>query len=174
MRKTFIAAIAAFALVIAAGAGWYVFSPGWTLRSMVAAAKARDEAAFSAYVDYPALRQDMKAELTARIERESKKDGSPQAKLAGMMGLGLIGPLVDRMVSPSAINQAFTRLTIEQPKDASSGKDEKPEPVIRRQGLNRFVVAGKDMPDSGLVFARRGLGWKLVGIDLPPVKGPQA
>ena len=141
---------------------------------MVATAQARKAAALSAYVEAPALRQAMNGELTGRVERESKKDRSPQAKLAGMMGLALIGPLVDRMVSPSAINQAFMRLTIEQPKDASSGKDEKPEPVIRRQGLNRFVVAGKDMPDSGLVFARRGLGWKLVGIDLPPVKGPQA
>jgi hypothetical protein len=170
MRKTIIAAAAALLLLIVAGVGWYVFSPGWTIRSMVAAAKARDEARFSAYVDYPALRQDMKTELTARIQQESRKDRSPQAKVTAAIGLALIGPVVDRMVSPGAINQAFTNLTVAAPK----GNAKPATPQIRREGFNRFVVAGKDMPEAGLVFERRGLSWKLTGIDLPPMKAPGA
>lgn len=171
MRKTIVAGVVALILLLVAGASWYAFSPAWTVRSMVAALKDRDEARFSAYVDYPALREDMKADLTARIEQESEKDNAPQAKLAAMMGLALIGPLVDRMVSPKAINQAFSNLTI---KAKAGGVKEKAEPVIRREGFNRFVVAGKDMPNSGLVFERRGFGWKLVGIDLPPTRAPRA
>jgi len=178
MRKSTLAAVAAVLLLIVAGAGWYAFSPGWTVRAMVEAARAGDEARFSSYVDYPALRDDMKAELTSRLHEEAAKEGSPQAKAAAAMGLALMGPLVDRMVSPEAMNRAFTKIAAEAPaagRGAKTGKsDEEGQPEIRRQGLNRFIVAGKDMPDAGLVFERRGLSWKLAGIDLPPTRSPRA
>jgi hypothetical protein len=171
MRKPIVAALVVLLLLLAAAIGWYVFSPAWTVRGMVEAAEARDEARFSAYIDYPALRDDMKADLTARLKEEAGQDGNPQAKVAAAMGLALIGPMVDRMVSPESMKQSFARI-MKADKAVRAGKDaaEKEMPEIRRQGINRFLVAGKDMPDSGLVFERRGLGWKLTGIELPPAK----
>jgi hypothetical protein len=169
MRKPIVAAAAVMFLLLVAAAGWYVFSPAWTVRGMVEAAEARDEARFSAYIDYPALRDDMKADLTARLEEEAAKGSGSQAKIAAAMGLALVGPIVDRMVSPEAMKQSFAQIT-KQDKAGQSGGDagKKELPEIRRQGLNRFLVAGKDMPDSGLVFERRGLGWKVTGVELPP------
>ena len=169
MRRPIILAGAALLLLLAAGGAWYVLSPGWTLKAMVDAAQAGDEARFSSYVDYAALRDDMKGEVTRRLQREAKRDGSAEAQLGLAMGMAMLGPLVDQMVSPKAMKTAFSKLAGEQiakGKDAGSGKA-KALPDIRRDGPNRFLVVGKDNPEAGLVFERSGLGWKLTGIDLP-------
>lgn len=105
------------------------------------------------------------------MKEEVAGDGSPQAKMAATMGLALIGPMVDRMVSPDSMKESFARIMKDDKAAGAAGKAAKEEmPEIRRQGLNRFLVAGRNMPDSGLVFERRGLGWKLTGIELPPAR----
>jgi hypothetical protein len=177
MRKTYVAGGLALILV-AAAAIWYFASPGLTVQAMVKAAESNDEARFSSYVDYPALREDMKRELTARLEEEARRDGSAEAKVGLAMGMALMSPLVDSMVSPKGMKTAFANLAREEAAvkkaEASGGKNEagKPRPEIRRMGFNRFIVTGKDTPGSGLVFERRGLSWKLAGIDLPPSRAP--
>jgi hypothetical protein len=178
MRRIHLVAGAALLLLVAAAAaagGWYALSPGWTVKAMVEAARTGDEARFSRYVDYPALRADMKAELADTLQAQAKRDPSPQAKLGLAVGMALMGPMVDRMVSPAAMKTAFAKLAETAPSTAGGPKGEKsinkgnkPEmPEIHRDGLNRFLVSARDKPDSGLVFERRGLGWKLTGIDLP-------
>jgi hypothetical protein len=86
------------------------------------------------------------------------------------------------MVSPKGMQTAFASLAKEQQAAKAKGGDAEKgaakgsipaDPEINRQGLNRFIVTGKDTPDSGLVFERRGFGWKLAGIDLPAM-GPPA
>ena len=181
MRKKHLIAggVLLLALVALAG-GWYYASPGLTVKAMVEAAQGSDEARFSSYVDYDALRTDMKSELTSRLKAEAKRDGSAQAKLGVAMGLAMINPIVDSMVSPKGMKTAFANLAKEQQaakaQGEGSGKDggakgtvPAADPQIRRQGFNRFIVTGKDTPESGLVFERRGLSWKLSGIDLPPL-----
>ena len=185
MRKPIV--IAAVALLAVAGiiGGWYYASPGMTSKAMVEAAQENDEARFSGYVDYEALRADMKSELTTRLQEEAKRDGSAEAKLGLAMGMAMMNPIVDSMVSPEGMKTAFAKFAKEQKAGKAAGgdapgakgKDAKgaapADPEIQRQGLNRFIVTGKDTPGSGLVFERRGLGWKLAGIDLPkmpPVK----
>jgi hypothetical protein len=174
MRKPIvIAGIVLAALVVLVG-GWYYASPGLTVKAMVEAAQENDEARFSSYVDYDALRNDMKTELTTRLEAEAQRDGSAEAKLGVAMGKAMMGPLVDSMVSPTGMKNAFASLAKEQQAEKSGTAETKKgsipaDPQIRRQGLNRFIVTGKDTPESGLVFERRGLSWKLSGIDLPPL-----
>jgi hypothetical protein len=162
-------------VLIAAAAAWYFISPGLTVQAMVQAAEGNDEARFSSYVDYPALREDMKAELTARLQEEARRDGSAEAKVGLAMGMALMNPLVDSMVSPQGMKTAFANLAKEEAAtkkgETSGGKAAeggKPRPEIRRLGFNSFIVTGKDTPGSGLVFERRGLSWKLAGIDLQP------
>lgn len=174
MRKIYIIGGVVLVALAAVAGGWYYASPGLTVKAMVEAAKENDEAEFSSYVNYDALRADMKSELTKRLEEEAKRDGSAEAKLGLAMGMAMMGPIVNSMVSPSGMKTAFANLAKEQ--DAAKGKDGgaqkgalPADPQIRRDGFNRFVVTGKDTPDSGLVFERQGLSWKLSGIDLPPL-----
>ena len=186
MRKPIIIAGAALLALLVLAGGWYYASPGLTVKAMVAAAEKNDEAKFSSYVDYDALRTDMKAELTSRLQEEAKRDGSEQAKLGMAMGLAMMGPIVDSMVSPTGMKTAFANLAREQKaakaEGDKTGRDKAgdgktdgarggmpADPQIRRQGLNRFIVTAKNTPDSGLVFERRGFSWKLAGIDLPPL-----
>jgi hypothetical protein len=160
------------ASLLAAVAAWYFVSPGLTLNSMVAAAKANDADKLSAYIDYEALRRDMKADLTARLEAEARKAGGRRAELGLAMGRALMGPMVDAMVSPQGMKAAFAAMKVGEAAPGERGAGEPPEPVIDREGLGRFLVRNPVKPDSALVFERRGLGWKLVGIELgePPIE----
>jgi hypothetical protein len=173
MRKSYIIGGVVLVLLAALG-GWYYASPGLTVKAMVDAAQANDEARFSSYVDYEALRTDMKSELTARLQEEAKRDGSAEAKVGLAMGMAMMGPIVDSMVSPGGMRASFANLAKEQNAAKAKGGAVKKgsipaDPQIRRQGLNQFIVTGKDTPDSGLVFERRGFSWKLSGINLPPI-----
>jgi hypothetical protein len=183
MRRPIVLAGIALAALVAIVGGWYYVSPGITVKAMVEAAQEGDEARFSSYVDYDALRTDMKSELTNRLQEEARRDGSAEAKLGLAMGMAMMNPIVDSMLSPKAMQSAFANLAREQQaakaksgeggKPADGGKDTAAkgsipaDPEIQRQGLNRFIVTGKDTPGSGLVFERYGVGWKLAGIDLP-------
>lgn len=185
-RAKIIGGIVLLALIGAVG-GWYYASPGLTVKAMVEAARDGNEKRFSSYVDYEALRADMKAELTSRLNEETKRDGSAEAKLGLAMGMAMMGPVVDSMVSPKGMSAAFATLAKDQDADkaatgsgsgaAGGGKAKAAvpaDPEIHRQGLNRFVVTGKGESQSGLVFERRGFGWKLAGIDLPPMPAKAA
>ena len=174
MRRIHLVAGAVLLLIAALAGGWYALSPGWTVKAMVEAARSGDEARFSAHVDYPALRADMKTELASALEEEAKRNAGAQGKLALAFGMALMGPMVDRMVSPEAMKTAFAGLAEAEAGRGGSGKSSNggggkvgQMPEIRRDGFNRFVVSARDRPESGLVFERDGLGWKLTGIELP-------
>ena len=163
MKRSYLAAGGAVLLLLLAG-GWFYFSPLWTLKAMHDAAKANDAETFAQYVDYPALREDLREEATAYLEEEAKRDGSEGAQLGLAMGRALMGPLVDTMVSPERMRLTFAALAVTQ-KVKGEGSP-RPEPKIERLGLNRFRVSTEDKSKTGFVFERRGLGWKLAGIDL--------
>ena len=164
-----IAAIVVAALVIAFGASWYFLSPAWTLRNMKAAAEANDPDALNAYVDYPALREDMKAEIMARLMAEAQKDKTGFGGIGMALGSAMIGPMIDGMISPAGMRAALIAKR-NQPPGAKTppGLAVPDERVIMRRSFSEFLVASKDQPNSGLVFKLHGMSWKLSGVDLPP------
>jgi hypothetical protein len=161
--------IAAIAMAVIAAAGWYFGSPPYTLSRMKSAAEAGNSDALAGYVDFPALREDLKAELMAKMAAEARKDTSGFGGLGLAFGSAMIGPLVDGFVSPAGLRAAF----IAKRNDAAKPKPAGPvqvadKPVIKRRGLSEFLLASEEEPNSGLVFTRHGLGWKLSGVDMPP------
>lgn len=172
--KTRVAALIAATLIIAAGVLWYLASPGWTLHQMKAAAAANDADALNSYIDYPALRDDLKAEMLGQMVAEAKKDKSPFGGLGLAIGTAITGPAVDRLITPAAMRAALMAkrdmaLTEAAPQTASALRVPD-DPVIVRRGFSEFLVASKQQPKSGLVFKRHGLSWKLSGVDLPPIR----
>jgi len=159
--------ILSLALVV----GWFVASPYWTLRQVAAAAKANDAELVSSYVDYPALREDVKTKLTARLIGATEKN-DPTAALGRAMSMALMKPMVDAFVSPAGLKATFARMNPDEGAQAGPGGAKAPakKPRVERLSLNSFRVGDPDQPGSGLVFKRRGLSWKLAGIDLPPEK----
>jgi len=170
--KTRVAALAAAALIIAAGVTWYLASPGWTLHQMKAAADANDPDALNSYIDYPALREDLKAEIVGQMRAEAKKDKSGFGGLGLAIGTAMIGPVIHRLVTPAGMRAALIakrdQAQIKAPPQAASALRFPDDPVIVRRGFSEFLVASKRQPKSGLVFKRHGLSWKLTGVDLPP------
>lgn len=161
--------IAGLALLLLLAAGWAWFSPGWTLAAMARAAEANDADALSAYVDYEALRRDLKADLGARLKAEARKENGPAAPLGLAIGEAMMGPVVDAIASPRGMRTTFAAM--KRAGDAEGmrrdGEAGGFEPEIERRGLSGFLVRDPASSGSALVFERRGLGWKLVGIELP-------
>lgn len=164
-------------IVIIAGVAWYFASPAYTLSRMTAAAEANDSDAMAGYIDFPALREDLKAGLMAQMMVEAQKDHSEFGGLGMALGSAIIGPMVDGFVTPVGLKAAFlaskgrTAAEADPKKQPAGGAFEmKDEPVIKRRGFSEFLVASKEDPDSGMVFKRHGFSWKLSGVVLPPAK----
>jgi hypothetical protein len=170
--KTRVAAVAAAALIIAAGVTWYLASPGWTLHQMKAAADANDPDALNSYIDYPALREDLEAEIMGQMMAQAKKDKSGFGGLGLAIGTAMIGPVIRGLVTPAGIRAALIakrdQAQAKAAPQAASALRVPDDPVIVRRGFSEFLVASKKQPQSGLVFKRHGLSWKLSGVDLPP------
>ncbi|WP_425987954.1 DUF2939 domain-containing protein [Brevundimonas sp. TWP2-3-2] len=161
----------------------YLASPILTVNAIVAAAKAGDEAALERMVDFPAFRDSLKDELTARLMAEAQAD--PDVRNSGLGGLGmmlapmLVGGAVDALVNAPTIAAMVRTAETPDPIDAATATTPEPESEDRdiRQSyayrdLNTFVLGltDPDRPDQKLklLFKRQGLfGWKLAGIDLP-------
>jgi hypothetical protein len=162
--------VVALALLASASA-WYLLSPGYTLSRMKSLAEAGDDRAFASYVDFPALRADLKAELQAQLVGDPSNADDPLVGLGAALGSAMLGPIIDGMVSPDGLRVAFVLRGEGQAKTGPSPPEgvRLPEsPVITRRGLSEFLVGSREAPDHGLVFRRHGFGWKLSGVDLAP------
>src|SRR5438270_5643504 len=168
-RKWRIAALAAALIVIASATLWYFESPAWTLKGMKDAAQSHDADALNGYIDYPALRDSLKAALMARMMEEAQKDKSGFGGLGLAVGSAMMGPMIDALVSPAGMRASLLAEThVNAPAGASALHVPK-EPVIVRRNFSEFVVTAKNQPNSGLVFKRHGLSWMLSGVELPPI-----
>jgi hypothetical protein len=164
-----VAAVAAALIIIASSALWYFESPAWTLKGMNDAAQSHDADALNAYIDYPALRESLKAELTARMMAEAQQDKSGFGALGAAFGSAMMGPMIDGLVSPSGMRAALlASKQADAPPAAASALHVPEKPVIVRRNFSEFLVTAKDQPNSGLVFERHGLSWMLSGVELPP------
>jgi Protein of unknown function (DUF2939) len=163
--KLFAAAIIAVLLV----GGWYWGSPFWTLRQMRDAAQSKDVDALASHVDFPALREDVKAELTASFMTEMGKDQGGLGGLGKAFGLAMADKMVDGMISPAGLRVMFAGADVADGPQKAGPKLGMDDVEIERSGLSEFRLkstkTGDDKPV--LVFHRDGLSWKLAGIDLP-------
>ncbi len=71
------------------------------------AAQSHDADALNAYIDYPALRESLKAELMARMTAEAQKGKSGFGALGMAFGSAIIGPMINILVSPAGMRAAL-------------------------------------------------------------------
>ena len=107
-RKVFLTSTLIPLVILAAAASSY-FSPYWTLYQMKQAYERRDAAAFSSYIDFPALRTSVKAQMQARVRDKltQRLHGGFLASLGAAVASNVTDPLVDQLVSPASIEQVF-------------------------------------------------------------------
>lgn len=161
-------------VIVLAAASWLYATPYLAVNGMRSAAEARDAQRLSGYVDFPALKENLKGSLNAKITGDVRASDNPLGAMGSALGAMLINPMVDMFVTPEAIAQLMRG---QKPKLAgNSGGDGRPgakaETRMGYEGVNRFVVSvrkeGGDGEPVAMVMQRNGLAsWKLVALRLP-------
>ncbi|CAB3711926.1 hypothetical protein LMG24238_04239 [Paraburkholderia sediminicola] len=92
-------------IVVIAALGFCYASPYMALNTLKRAADARDAQTVNEYVDFPALRESLKQQVTGLLTRrlDVQGNGNPLAALGAMIGVALIGPLVDAYATPDGV-----------------------------------------------------------------------
>ena len=178
----------AIGLAVFALLGAYVASPVLALHSLTEAAKNGDRAKLERLVDFPAVRDSLKAQLKTAMTRAFEQDpelrDNPFAAFGQLLMVGVVDKAVDAYATPDAIAQMVA--TSRAPSKISpSEQGPRVETGMPRtesdtqirygyQSLDRFKAtyrdkAKPDEPAFGLTLERQGLfRWKLVRIDLTP------
>jgi hypothetical protein len=169
-----IAAVAVFVIAWAA-------APVLAAQALIRAAKAGDADRIQQLVDFPALRQSLKDELTAELAAHMRRDPRMESDLGGLgliLAPMLLSGAVDAVVTPEVVARMVT--TAEAPDPTVRDQPEPTDAVddgkdIHQawgyRDLNAFAVTltDRDHPDQrlALILERRGLfTWKLAAVDI--------
>ncbi|NRO95633.1 DUF2939 domain-containing protein [Paraburkholderia sp. NMBU_R16] len=182
-------------IVLAAAALSYA-SPYLVLDRLKRAADARNAEIVNRYVDYPALRTSLKQQVTEMLARriDAQKREHPFAALGALVGMALIGPLVDAYATPDGVAALLNGLpprgepgeTPPQPgaqrdEDAAAsgqGQSNAPAPAPTQpprasagyDGIDQFVVTYRrdeqSRPYSVLLRRDGWFSWKLFAVNL--------
>src|SRR5258708_8497342 len=92
-------------IAVIAALGFGYASPYMALNKLKRAADARDAQTVNEYVDFPALRESLKQQVTGLLTRrlDVQGNGNPLAAIGAMIGVALIGPLVDAYATPDGV-----------------------------------------------------------------------
>jgi hypothetical protein len=159
---------------------WFVLTPYLTLWNMRNAAYNRDATTFCSYIDFPVLRENLKAEINARMLFELNKDEKLKsdlfAGLATIAGPSIVNNMVDGYVTPAAIELLFKGETRQKDTQANFGAEiftkdflsgQNGEVTSTYKTFNEFQIAYK--PKNGeqilLILERRSLiRWQLTAM----------
>lgn len=156
-------AIGLLALALVALGAYLVLSPFLTLWGLAAAVQRRDTQALERLVDFPRVREALKRDLGAALMRDMARKRDPFAALGTLLAAGLVGPLVDALVTPEGLASIGTG---QEPGQASL--EEVRNWRLRIHGWSRAFVHHRNDPSSGLVLECQGWRWRVVRLQLPP------
>lgn len=173
-------------VLAALGAAYWYWSPLLAMRSMRAAAEARDADEFNQYVDYPKLRESLKGQFAARMANilGGKQAGSDMVNagtaLGAMLGKELVDTMIDALVRPEMIMSSMNKAKLKPresgiSQESTAADSNEVRWSIERRGVNRVIALGRNATQSqmpsqqvGFVFDREGFAtWKLTEIRLP-------
>ena len=162
-----------FLLGAMAVGAWFYWSPRAAARDLRRAAMNGDVEELQRLVDFPLVREQMKADLKASMMRSV--DTSPGGGLASALVTGFGGMMVDglvnQVVSPSGI-AALVRYGKADSSKGATGRSQELVTRMRYEGLSTFVITARN-PESppadtvNFVLRRRGLSWQLARVGMP-------
>ncbi|MDG4474656.1 DUF2939 domain-containing protein [Thiovibrio frasassiensis] len=175
MNKKITNAIAALLVVLVV---WFYCTPYLTVNGMRSAAEEKNAAKLSGYVDFPAVKEDLRTTFNAKLSAQlgKEKGENPFAAMGEAMAAALINPIVEALVTPEslAIMMEGDKEQAQPAGNESKSSESKPgtETSMAYEGLNRFVFTVTQKNETGeaigLVFHREGLfSWKLAALRLP-------
>ncbi|WP_233829680.1 DUF2939 domain-containing protein [Paraburkholderia sp. ZP32-5] len=176
-------------VIVIAALGYVYASPYLAVNNLKRAADARDVQTVNQYVDFPALRASLKQQVADMLTHRLEADGGNKlATIGAVIGVTLIGPLVDAYATPDGVAALLNGMPPrgtpgEQPAapQASTGSEAPAAPAANSapparqstagyRSLNEFVITfrrGEGNTNYSAVFQREGLvTWKLAAINL--------
>jgi hypothetical protein len=166
-------------VLVLAFAGAYAASPLLAFQQLKQAAETGDRDRLEALVDFPAVREDLRAQTESKalkLGREVGGIGHPAAMLLGRAATQLSDQAVDKLVTPEAISELVRDgRSARDPAPADGGKGPRPKSstTIRYAYLtpDRFKVtiakSKSDVAAVALIMDRRGLfSWRVERIEL--------
>ncbi|ACC70814.1 DUF2939 domain-containing protein [Paraburkholderia phymatum] len=146
--------IALVAIVVVAALGYAYASPYVALDRLKRAADSRDVETVNEYVDYPALRGSLKQQVTGLLTRrlDVQHNGNPLAAIGAMIGVALIGPLVDAYATPDGVAALLNGM----PPRGEPGERPSPPPASpagNATGTSAGNVKPAPVPGSGAANA---------------------
>lgn len=169
--------------VLGAGLSYYLASPFLAVNGLRNAVLSKNAEDANKYVDYPALRENLKAELTAHAMKEMQQDPEMADNPFSGLAMAVVGPMVSAMVD-GFITPSGMKTIMQLASDPSSASDDTSRGIAERiaganqtlkdtsmgyEGLDKFRVSYKneDGTQGRFVFSRTGFAdWKLTNIDL--------
>jgi hypothetical protein len=178
-NKLLLGAIAAAIVVILGLIVLYAVSPMMAFNALKEAAQTHDKDKLDEVVDFPAVRDGLKSQISAAII--AKIANSPDMKNNPLMAIGaLLAPaitdrMVDSVVTPDGLTNMLNNgklIKEDKPAGSTAQGDKTLESHFEYRTLNRARVSinPKDSPNAKLILTmeRRGLfQWKLIRIDIP-------
>lgn len=168
-------------LALGALLAYVAAGPYLTINAIREAVKAEDPRALAKQVDFPALRDSLKLQLSDRLVREAGPE--LQASPLGAFGLrianGLVGGAVDAMVTPVGLaaimegRRTWRRVDgfgeLSSPSAIESAQEPLHNADYRYESPSRFTATVQDESGRPVVFVltRDGLNWRLSDIRLP-------
>lgn len=150
--------------LIAAG-GLYFAYPFWTASRLIDAFAARDADTIDVLVDWPQMRESVRANINlSMMNKPGTKPASSAGAFGEMLGVSLVGRLVEAAVTPEGMRRLFA--------DAAG-----PAPALefnnaRFVGFDAFRAdlsrVGAPPPRVGVKMQLIGLRWRVTGLDIPP------
>ena len=155
---------------------WFYFTPHLAVLGLQAAAEANDAAKLAGYVNFPALKKNLKASCNAKLAPGVVKGKKPNpfAALGATVTAACINPMIETLVTPKSLVMMFRG---DKPQPARKTTRAKPPETGTKistsyESFDRFVVTikkeGSTDEPTGLVFNRDHLfSWKLSALRLP-------
>lgn len=153
--------------------GFLAASPYITFYKIKQAAEAEDVQALTEYIDYPALRENLKAHmLTAVGARLDAKQDTPLASLGRAIATSAAEKMIDTLVTPENIVLAIASGQLLQNKklgaQAAPTQDDIKNYTASWQDWSHILVHKKG-ENKGYIFHRNaplGWDWKLAGVKM--------
>lgn len=161
------------ALFMAALAAWVFFSPYLAVNSMKSAADRRDAETLSGYVDFPALKENLKSTLLAQMmdDAANSQDDDPFGAVGTALAMAMAGPMIDAMITPTAV-EMMMKGDMPSIDEKSESRSTDTDMSMYYKNFSTFIVSVKERDATskpiGLIFKRHGIGsWKLSGVQMP-------
>ncbi len=168
MKKYWI--IGAIALVLFVGA--YVGSPYFAVDRFRSAALSGDAEQLESHVDFPAVRESLKSQMTVQLTAAMNEDAEMKNDPFAGLGLMLIPTIVDRAIEAYVTPDGIAALMKSARSSKEGGTNNDTVSTSHYVDLDRFRVdfhpSGETSQKGSLTFERRGIfSWKLVRLKLP-------